>query len=526
MDLQLAPDQRDRVEEFRRKHRIGLLTLLFTDMVGSTRLKQALGDKDGFDRIQQHHALVRQLLAAFPEGEEIGTSGDSFFLVFAKPSDAVKFSLLLQSRLRDLTANPDAPLQDRIGIHIGEVIIEERPGTSKPKDLYGIQVDICARVMSLGQGDQILMTRASFDNARQVLRGPELAEAELGPLTWTSHGPYLLQGVDEPLEVCEVGETGRAHLTPPADSSKARRAETQTSPLTKPNPTPPNTTAEKENPTQTQQRQPIRRWVIPLQITIVILGILIPMGVRNGWFHPKSPATELLRCTFETTEGYQAGQPVSGHGGWQRGAWKTQLPAGGEGIATGLLDGSSQQDGSPQQAFLGSVPGQTTPGVHASLRRTVTFTPASNSNSQATVDLHWRQQIKDSTDGIRNRFEWLFYNQSQQLLGGLLFDNATTHIMSRRPDNTLADTGLTFERGRTYPIQLHLDFHAKTWTATIDKASLGPFPLSPSDRDQPMNLGAISMTWWSVPENATTPNAPLTGNNLMAFDDLVITAPK
>ena len=85
-------------------------------------------------------------------------------------------------------------MQDRIGIHIGEVIIEERPGAAKPKDLYGIQVDICARVMSLGQGDQILMTRSTFDNARQVLKGRELAD--LGPLTWTSHGAYLLQGVD------------------------------------------------------------------------------------------------------------------------------------------------------------------------------------------------------------------------------------------------------------------------------------------------------------------------------------------
>jgi hypothetical protein len=71
MDLQLALDQCERVEEFRRKHRIGLLTLLFTDMVGSTRLKQTLGDTGGFDRIQEHHALVREILEGFPEGEEI-----------------------------------------------------------------------------------------------------------------------------------------------------------------------------------------------------------------------------------------------------------------------------------------------------------------------------------------------------------------------------------------------------------------------------------------------------------------------
>jgi class 3 adenylate cyclase len=57
-----------RVEEFRRKHRTGLVTLVFTDIVGSTALKQALGDREALARIQQHHALVRELLRAFTQG--------------------------------------------------------------------------------------------------------------------------------------------------------------------------------------------------------------------------------------------------------------------------------------------------------------------------------------------------------------------------------------------------------------------------------------------------------------------------
>ncbi len=100
MDLQLVLEQRAKVEEFQRKHRIGLLTLLFTDLVGSTQLKQELGDHAAVALIQQHRALVREILSGFKEGEEIETAGDSFFLVFTKPSDAVQFSLLLQTRLR------------------------------------------------------------------------------------------------------------------------------------------------------------------------------------------------------------------------------------------------------------------------------------------------------------------------------------------------------------------------------------------------------------------------------------------
>ena len=221
MNLQMALDHRSQVEEFRRKHRTGLVTLLFTDIVGSTQIKQALGDRQGVALIQQHHALVREILRQFKEGAEISTAGDSFFIVFVKPSDAVWFSLLVQARLRALAGQIAHGLHDRIGIHIGEVVIEEREGMARPKDLYGAQVDICARVMSLAGADQILLTRSAFDNARQVLKGEELKG--LNELQWLNHGPYAVKGWEEPVEICEVGESGAAVLKAPGDSEKAHR---------------------------------------------------------------------------------------------------------------------------------------------------------------------------------------------------------------------------------------------------------------------------------------------------------------
>ena len=221
LDLHSALDQRGKVAEFQRKHRIGLITLLFTDMVGSTKLKQELGDREAVTLIQRHHSVVRENLSRFPTAEEISTAGDSFFLAFAKPSDAVKFSLLTQSKLRELARGSSRPLLDRIGIHVGEVFIEETSGPGKSKDLYGIQVDTSARVMSLGEGDQILMTRFAYDNAKQVLKGQQIEG--IGPLSWVNHGPYCLKGVDEPLDICEVGEVGRARLKQPADSEKVQR---------------------------------------------------------------------------------------------------------------------------------------------------------------------------------------------------------------------------------------------------------------------------------------------------------------
>lgn len=98
-------------------------------------------------------------------------------------------------------------------------MIEEEFGQSK--DLYGIQVDVCARVMSLAEGGQILLTRSAFDNARQVISGRELPH--IGALSWLNHGQYLLKGIDEPIEICELGEVAKAPLKAPADSEKVHR---------------------------------------------------------------------------------------------------------------------------------------------------------------------------------------------------------------------------------------------------------------------------------------------------------------
>src|SRR6266849_9767276 len=99
MNLELALQHRAEVEEFRRKHRTSLLTLVFTDIVGSTALKQGLGEREAATLFQNYRALVRRQRTEFSESEEIETAGDSFLLVFARPSEAVEFALTLQTEL-------------------------------------------------------------------------------------------------------------------------------------------------------------------------------------------------------------------------------------------------------------------------------------------------------------------------------------------------------------------------------------------------------------------------------------------
>ena len=221
MDLEFALEHRAQVEEFRRRHRTGLLTLLFTDIVGSTALKQGLGEREAATLFQDYRALVRSWRARFSDSEEIETAGDSFLLVFATPSEAVEFALLVQAQLESWGKARGIALQQRVGIHLGEVVIEEHADPGKAKDLYGGQLDVCARVMSLAGANQILMTRAVFDNARRVLKGEDLSA--VGPMNWLNHGPYLFKGLEEPIEVCEVRVgTGRP-VTPPTSTEKAQR---------------------------------------------------------------------------------------------------------------------------------------------------------------------------------------------------------------------------------------------------------------------------------------------------------------
>jgi tetratricopeptide (TPR) repeat protein/class 3 adenylate cyclase len=189
------------------------LTVVFTDIVASTDLKQMLGDLAAQALIKAHHDRVREILSGFPDAQEIETAGDSFLLVFASPADAVSFALRLQAALR-AQSRGQAAVRDRIGIHVGKVLVEEG-------GLFGVDVDTCARIMSLGGADQVLLTRAAHEEAKKELEGRSIPGVER--IAWRSHGRYHFKGLDEPLELFEVGEEGKARLSAPEDSDKAVR---------------------------------------------------------------------------------------------------------------------------------------------------------------------------------------------------------------------------------------------------------------------------------------------------------------
>jgi class 3 adenylate cyclase len=189
-------------------------TVLFSDLVDSTGLKQRLGDARASELIWQHHAEFRTVLRVYPEATEIDTKGDSFLVLFTLASDAVRFALSWQRYLQESNRLADQPLADRLGLHTGEVFVLEGVAVHKPVDVLGLAVDTAARVMQLAQGNQIFLTRATADGARPMLG---LGNTEgLGALAWINHGPRELKGVAEPQEIWQVGETGLMNLQRPA----------------------------------------------------------------------------------------------------------------------------------------------------------------------------------------------------------------------------------------------------------------------------------------------------------------------
>jgi putative peptide modification system cyclase len=200
-----------------------LRTLLVSDLVDSTQWVSRLGDQLAADLIRQHDRLVRNLLRVHG-GQEIDKT-DGMLSLFDRPIHAIGFALEYQRALREFSAKLPLKVQARIGIHVGEVRTwindaDDIAHGAKPMEVEGLAKPVAARLMSLAQPEQILLSSVAYTLAHR-------AEGELGAslarLEWMQHGRFKLKGVDEAIAVFEVGEPGLAPLKTPAWSGKAHR---------------------------------------------------------------------------------------------------------------------------------------------------------------------------------------------------------------------------------------------------------------------------------------------------------------
>src|SRR5438132_418673 len=132
----------------------GTVTLLFTDMEGSTRLLQQLGERYT-DLLEEYRQLLR---AAFHQwnGHEVDTQGDAFFVAFARASDAVSGAVAAQRVLSSHVWPEGVVVRVRMGLHTGEPRLSSEGYT-------GLDVHHAARMMSAGHGGQVLLSQTTRD---------------------------------------------------------------------------------------------------------------------------------------------------------------------------------------------------------------------------------------------------------------------------------------------------------------------------------------------------------------------------
>ena len=183
----------------------GTVSFLFTDVEGSTRLVQALGEDDYGALLEQHHALLR---AAFVEhgGLEIDSQGDAFFFAFRRARDAVAGAVAAQRVFATTEWPGQATVRIRLGIHTGE------PGLAAG-GYHGLDVVRAARISGVAHGGQILVSSATRDLVGGAL--PEVSFVDLGE--------HALKDLEQTQQIFQAVAPGLESEFPPIRTTEAAR---------------------------------------------------------------------------------------------------------------------------------------------------------------------------------------------------------------------------------------------------------------------------------------------------------------
>jgi class 3 adenylate cyclase len=184
-----------------------LVTVMFTDIVGSTEIGAELGDRRWRDLVRRHHAIVRRELKRF-RGRELDTAGDGFFARFDRPADGIRCACAISDGVRELG------IEIRAGLHLGEAeVLEHKVG--------GIAVNVGARVMGVAKGGEVLVS----STLRDAVAGSGFAFAD--------HGSHRLKGIEGEWRLYEVtsAEGERRSLPLSAEEARTRREYTEAAPV-------------------------------------------------------------------------------------------------------------------------------------------------------------------------------------------------------------------------------------------------------------------------------------------------------
>lgn len=159
-------------------------TFMFTDIVRSTQLIEAIGDEAWADLVRWHDQALRALFTAHG-GEEVDHAGDGFFVAFAAARPAIECAVAIQRTLLDHRRKAGFAPQVRIGLHAAPA---QREGAA----YRGKGVHAAARIAALAEAGEILASRDTVESAPPGI-------------TLSAPRPVTLKGLSEPLEVVALG---------------------------------------------------------------------------------------------------------------------------------------------------------------------------------------------------------------------------------------------------------------------------------------------------------------------------------
>ncbi|MEX2250581.1 MAG: adenylate/guanylate cyclase domain-containing protein [Acidimicrobiia bacterium] len=160
-------------------------TMMFTDIVDSTKLVGLIGDESWADLISWHDRTIRNLLHQH-HGTEIDHAGDGFFVSFNEPEAALECAAEIQTVLRRHRKDSGFSPRVRIGVHVGQVL--QSSGA-----LVGLEVHTAARVAGAAEGDQVLVSKVTVEvvgdsfvfGPGQEIKAKGIGEAlVIHPLVW------------------------------------------------------------------------------------------------------------------------------------------------------------------------------------------------------------------------------------------------------------------------------------------------------------------------------------------------------
>ncbi len=164
----------------------GTVTIMFTDIEGSTELTERLGDESASVLLKEHNELVRAQVAAHG-GYEVKFRGDGFMLAFTSAARGVRCAIAIQQEMQAFAdRHTDITMRVRVGINAGEAVPEGN-------DFLGTAVNIAARLTDAAEGGQVLVTSVVRDLVTSS-----------GEFQFLDEQQIALKGISDPQRACFV----------------------------------------------------------------------------------------------------------------------------------------------------------------------------------------------------------------------------------------------------------------------------------------------------------------------------------